>query len=484
MTLTIRHTLCCLSLFLLAACQDDPDATPDGGALADSLVPDITAKPRAWDPGQPESSKIAKVRGLRVARVIVHSHSLHSHDACDGKPTINGKPNEACLSQLKAGLCKTRVDMLMLTEHISYLATANWEKLLLLRTGEDAVLKGGKKVAARFKCPAGDTFRPVMTVGAELSETMPIGMEKHIEGDASKLKALYGSSDPSLGTKLRAAGAVLYQAHTESRTIAELKKQKLDGIEVYNLHANLDPTIREKYLGLSKVGYINDLAPFFGKDDTAPQADLALVAFFAESAPALKHWAALVADRPTAGVLGTDAHQNVLPLPARDGERMDSYRRMFRWFSNHMRVTDITFDKVKEALKVGRGYMVFETLGTPDGFDYRAEAGGKTVEMGGQVAASAKPELKVSLPSLLNPDPAVTPPELDLVLLRADTSSKGGWKEVAKGKSAISFKPTAPGAYRAEVHFVPKHLKPYLGPTPGKYVKRMLWIYSNPIYVK
>ena len=469
---------------LLTACQEEDstllDATVPVDLTADIAQPDGAGKPPAWPAGPPESSKISVVRGLRVARTIVHSHSLYSHDACDGKPLLNGAPNEKCLSQLKEGLCKARVDVLMLTEHISELSTTDFEKLLLLRAGDDAVLKGGNKVAARFKCP--DALRPLMAVGAELSATMPLGLEKHIEGDVSKLKALYGGSDTSLDTKLRAAGAVLYQAHTESKPLAELQQHKLDGIEVYNLHANLDPTIREKYLGLPKLGYINDLAPFFGKDDTAPEADLAFLSFFVPSGNAIKKWSSLLSLRHTAGVLGTDAHQNVLPIPARDGERMDSYRRMFRWFSNHLRVSDVSMDKIKEALRLGRGYMVFEVMGTPQGFDFRAEAGGKVLEMGAEVSASAAPELVVTLPSVLGLLAMATPPDLDLRLLHVDTA--GLEKVVAQGKSTLRFKPTAAGAYRAEVYMSPRHLAPYLGPTPSKYIKRLVWIYSNPIYVK
>ncbi len=482
MTATTNPTLTAGALLVLLAmgCQEDAAPASDLGPTADTVPLDTLAQPRPWDPGQPDSSRIAAVRGLRIARTIVHAHSVHSHDACDGKPTINGKPNEKCLGQLKQGLCKTRVDALMLTEHISSLATTAFDELLLLRAGDEAVLAGGKKVAARFKCS--DSFRPLMMVGAELKATMPLGLQRHIDGPTAQLKALYGGSDTALDGKLRAAGAALYQAHTESKPLAELKQHKLDGIEVYNLHANLDPTIREKHLGLSKLGYINDLAPFFGKDATDPQPDLGFLAFFVPSGNAVDKWSALLALRPTAGALGTDAHQNVLPLPARDGERMDSYRRMFRWFSNHLRVKAITPDAVREALKLGRGYMVFEVLGTPTGFDFHAAAGGTIHEMGAQVSVSASPVLKVSLPSLLDPDPAVTAPELELRLLRVDSAGK--LSTVAQGKSALSHTATAPGAYRAEVHMVPRHLETYLGSKGAKLIKRTIWIYSNPIYVE
>ena len=43
----------------------------------------------------------------------------------------------------------------------------------------------------------------------------------------------------------------------------------------------------------------------------------------------------------SAGVttLGTDAHRNSLNFPWSDGERIDSWRRMNRWFSNHLLTT-------------------------------------------------------------------------------------------------------------------------------------------------
>ncbi len=477
----MRWTPILLAL-ILAGCPAD-DQTPDGAGteagLTDAASPDLPPSPK-WQRGQVEASKLKVIRGLRVARGVIHAHSLHSHDACDGKPTINGKPNEPCLADMRAGLCDTKIDFIMMSEHTSSMALTDFEKLLLLRSGDEAVLKNGAKVANRIKCKAG-AFRPLLLMGAELNRSMPVGLERHVDKPGQDLKKLYSGKEASLDAKLKAAGAVLLQAHTESKPLADLKAHALDGIEVYNLHANLDPKIR-KLMGLEPLGYLNDTAPFMGKEATGPEPDLAFVAFFAESDIAMQKWSALLALRPTAGVLGTDAHQNVLNLKMRDDERMDSYRRMFRWFSNHARVKTVTFDAVKEAIKLGRGYMVFEVIGTPDGFDFHAKAGNTTVEMGGAAKLADAPLLRVTAPTVYGLSPAVKAPALELRLLHVDAAGKS--KVVMKGSGSLVANAAAAGAYRVEVHITPHHLRPHLGKTPDKYIKKLVWIYSNPIYVK
>ena len=473
-----------LSALLLLGCPADDLAGADAAAdslIAEAAASDTGSAPPKWSKGQPDTTRLKVLRGLRVARGIIHAHSLHSHDACDGAPTINGKPNEPCLQDLKDGLCTTRMDFIMLTEHISSLSTTPFDELLLMRAGDQAALKGGAKVANRIKCKAAGSFSPLMLIGAELSRSMPVGLERHVAGAASELKKIYGSSDVSLDAKLKAAGAVLLEAHTESKKLADLKAHALDGIEVYNLHANLDPNIR-KAMGLKPLGYLDDIAPFTSKDPLDPQPDLAFIGFFLPSEDAMGKWTKLLALRPTAGVLGTDAHRNVMPVPQRDGERMDSYRRMFRWFSNHVRVKQVTFDAVKQAVRLGRGYMVFEVLGTPQGFDFHATAGGKYYELGATVKVADTPLLKLTLPTVLDLAPSAKQPKIEARLLRVDAT--GATTEVAKGSTGQVFHATKPGAYRVEVTIVPEHLRPWLGKKPDKYIKQVIWIYSNPIYVQ
>jgi hypothetical protein len=66
-------------------------------------------------------------------------------------------------------------------------------------------------------------------------------------------------------------------------------------------------------------------------------------------------------------------------------------------------------------------------------------------------------------------------------ILHADA---GEWVEVASASEDLDYQAVLPGAYRAEVRIVPRHLRAWLGPNPDKYLVEYVWIYSNPIYVE
>jgi hypothetical protein len=68
---------------------------------------------------------------------------------------------------------------------------------------------------------------------------------------------------------------------------------------------------------------------------------------------------------------------------------------------------------------------------------------------------------------------------LRLLRARADET----WEQVAQTNGdRLSFEVGA-GVYRAEVRVVPRHLTPWLGSEPEKFLKDYVWIYSNPVYV-
>ena len=136
----------------LCACSDDKpgadarpldahnesalDAPSDGG-------PDAPTGP-PWVATLPPTASLATHRGLRVVRTIVHSHSISSHDACDGKPRLaNDAPNEPCLQDLRAAVCATRIDALMLTEHIDSLSKRPYAELLVQRDDDTLIKKAG-----------------------------------------------------------------------------------------------------------------------------------------------------------------------------------------------------------------------------------------------------------------------------------------------------------------------------------------------------
>ena len=158
---------------------------------------------------------------------------------------------------------------------------------------------------------------------------------------------------------------------------------------------------------------------------------------------------------------------------------------MMLGFSNHLLVrpkADGSWDDrdLKDALRAGRLYGAFDSFGTPAGFDFTATAGGATKEMGEEVSLASAPVLNAVMPSLRELDASGDQPVLSLKVLRARA---GGWDEVAAGAASLSFTPTQPGAYRAEVRIVPTHLKKWMSAKAAWIKAERPWVYSNAIYV-
>ena len=230
-------------------------------------------------------------------------------------------------------------------------------------------------------------------------------------------------------------------------------------------------TLREKYL--------NDLM--------SRNPDLIFLPIFSEDPRYLERWGSVLARggrRVT--TMGTDCHRNSFPALLPDGERADSYRRMMIWFSNHLLVRPEAAGRwddrhLKDALQSGRLYGAFEILGSPEGFDFYAEVGGEVAEMGSEVPFTAAPQLRIVAPTLRNPDPDKPAPTLTVRLLKA---VEGGFEEVVSAPGSITYSPTGPGVYRAEVRMVPNHLADQLGQYRLADLGDFIWIYANPIYVR
>jgi len=503
----LRSLLSLLALLLaLAACSEDDsypetspadtgaadvqaDAEPDAAedtALPDvpadvpvdvpeDTTPDVRPDPLPAVPPQPDTTALGTRRGLRVARAVIHSHTVHSHDACDGNPRVDGVPNEPCNLDYRHGLCATRMDIAFNTDHEEHAALEDYQTLLLLRDGDEGVEEDGVVVANRMACP--DGFHPLILPGGEFA-VMPVGLKAHLPGTAEERDQAYNEATPERVESLKGLGAVVLQAHTEQQPLEELRTLGLDGFEIYNLHANLAPDIREEWLGLDPFGFSRSLAPFLALDGPSP--DLAFLGFYLPSPPALLKFDTLLAEgQHLVGTAGTDSHQNVLPLAANDGERFDSFRRMMRWFSNHLLVREIIPSEARNALREGRLYAAMESLGTPVGFDYHATASEDTIEMGGEVSIAAGATLHLVRPTIYGVTDDVP---MTLVILEA---REGGAVEVASGADTLTFTPEHAGAYRAEVRFIPTHLAPYLGPEASAALLQtpVVWVYANPVYV-
>lgn len=467
---------------VLSACGDDagsttgeperdagaggtPHARTDGGAGTHAEL---------WSPGHVLATLAEPgARGLLDLRGLIHEHSVHSHDACDEKPRLaDGSVDLQCLEDFREGMCASRHDFIMLTDHDTYFAMTEFPETLLYdeKRGDELVERNGAPVANRAACP--DAPSVLITAGCECGHMMHVGMDGHLSD-----RSLYTPMTNDAIDEVKATGGgVALLSHTEEHSVDELATLPIDGFEMYNIHANL-------LMDLSRV------VPVLAKLSD-PKAllhpDLLIMPMITEDPRYVDTWGKVLArgvHRVT--TMGTDAHRNAIRVMAPDGERVDSWRRLNIWFSNHLLVepeADGTWDdrQLESALRGGRLYGVFEYLGYAEGFDYHAAAGDKTHEMGDEVSLADAPKLRVTTPRVRGLDADADPPELTLRLLRATAD---GWEEVATSANDLDVTPNKPGAYRAEVRMRPKHLRAYLNDFDALADQDFVWIYSNPIYV-
>lgn len=452
---------------LLAAC---------GGSSAKPVLP-------AWDKTLPDASVMGVRRGLTPARGIVHLHSPYSHDACDNMPRdpTTRAVNEPCLADLRSALCVDKIDFAALTDHDDTMADEDFPTLFNMRGTDAPVMVNGNQVASRITCD--DGHQVLVTVGGE-NDIMPVMLDHHVPGTVQQRHDTYNGVDVAAMTAFRDAGALAWIAHTEQHPIDQLRTLLPDGIEVYNLHANIDPKIRGPYLGLDPAGAIEAAVQFADTNPGHPEPDLALLSFLTPNQPAIDRWNQVLGDgRHVPATAGSDAHENALPIMLADNERGDSYRRVLRWFGNVVLVADPHDPtQIETALGAGRMYAVFEMLGTPDGLDIRAE-GSRTYELGETVPLADGADLHVTVPTVRNLDPSLPPPAIHARILWIDGPNV---MELARGDGPeLVAHIGAKGAYRVEISMVPSHLGPYLGDLGSAMAENEVpWVYASPIYVQ
>jgi len=309
---------------------------------------------------------------------------------------------------------------------------------------------------------------------------MPLGLESHV------LDA-YGPGNAEDFDAIRDAGAVAWVAHTEGRDVAELATLGIEGIELYQLHANIAPDLRAERLGLDGSEIFAQLGPFFfftEEDGIPPQPDLAPLSFLLPNEPSIVALETLGLSQRIGITGGTDAHQNVLSTESSDGERMDSYRRLMRWFNNRLRIHgELTPASARDALRQARTWIAFEVFGTPLGFDFVALDGGQVFEIGSEPTFSSGLTLRATLPSLDPRSPrSETAPQIRGLLYRADEQGRellGEWQE-----GQLEVQVPGPGVYRVEVWITATHLIPYLGDRPDLAEREVPWLYSGAVFVR
>lgn len=440
------------------------DARPlDAGPPADA-APDAQPWPHGPRPRPVAAKDVPAPRGLTWARGLIHMHSVHSHDACDGEPKPDGVPDQTCLARFRAAACHNRFDFILLTDHPGTFEEIAFEDAFLHQPGDRWIDGPGGHVANLIACPE-DGAEVLLMPGSE-GDLMPVMLtEKPPPG------ALRDATPEGVRT-LKQAGALVFQAHTERFTAAQLAPLGLDGIEIYNLHANLAPdgALRQ----LPEV--LPDLLAWINAGAHGPHPDLAYLAIFRENHLALAAWDGLIADTQILGFAGSDIHEN---LPAivqpGDGDRLDSYRRLGGFFSNWALVDAMTPLGLRNALRAGRVLVVFDLWGPPRGFDFVAEAGETRWEMGIETLFTDDTRLKATPPEVAG---GGTP---RMVLKRVWAE---GVEVLHDGPGPIDVAAPGPGAYRVEVHVVPEQIRAELGSFAERFLREVVWIYSNPIYLR
>ncbi|MFZ5478027.1 MAG: hypothetical protein ACOZNI_14730 [Myxococcota bacterium] len=434
-------------LALLAACTSEPAGSP-----APEPEPDVVP----WTHARPPLDEVSPT-GRAWKRGVIHLHSYLSHDACDNHSAAN--PDDVCFDRFRAALCDAGLDYAFVTDHPASAGEHPYEEILLSEPG-DTALADGNLVA----CADG---RAVLTMPGIEDELMPIGLDRHVSDDPAVNDAIYNGTDATTFAEEAAAGAAVMQAHTEGKSLDELYARQamgLVGVEIFNLHAMVDPTKREEDLGLDAFAYLEAAGPFIsGETDAEP--DLVFLSFYEEQGVSLERWDALNRVAFTVGTAGTDAHENAIPSLMADGERVDSYRRMISWFGNVVLPDGDSPADFQAAVEAGRLFVAFEALGVPSGFDVRygeLEHGGEG-EVGGT--------LEVGCPTLAADSPRDgEDPDVDVVVLKDGVE----WQ---RGCGAWSV--TEPGVYRVRVDIVPHHLAGFLDDRAEALVHAYPWLYGN-----
>ena len=455
--------------------NDDDDDNDDN----DNDDDDVTEQ---WHPSMVVPiENHSPIRGRNIIRGIIHLHSVYSHDACDNFPWINGHPNWVCFNQLRAAICDTNQQYIMLSDHKDLVAYHDFPEILLYtpEEGDELIYRDTEPIANVIHCEGGN--EAIIMAGSENS-LMPIAMERMPEGNGDDRYAFFARDDAQVVQLMKNdLDAIVFVPHAEGWETQEIEDIDVDGIEIYNLHANIDPGIREDYLGLPGLGFIFDVLAFLLPFSECGESDLIFLSFLAENTPDLLHWDILLDQRPYVGIMATDAHRNALPFPLLDGDRADSYRRMMKWFANYLLVDDVTVDQVKDAIAKGRLFGAFQVFGEPIGFDFVAQSAKGNYEMGQEVPLSENPEIHVALPSFWGIDDSFPAPEFYIKLIKAGPS--GGTVVSETTDQELYFTPGQAGAYRAEVHVTPHHLKQWLGGDPDRFIRQYPLIYANAIYV-
>ena len=196
----------------------------------------------------------------------------------------------------------------------------------------------------------------------------------------------------------------------------------------------------------------------------------AYIQLYQRPAEALKMWDEQTRQRHFIGIYAPDLHQSI--------HIWGSYRIQFPKTEdilpiahNHVILrTPFTGDFVEDksalydAIQKGRLYIAIDSLQDATGFFFRARQGNKAAWMGDQLPAGIKTDFSVTLPERL---------ALKNIVINV---YHNGHKISSGIGESYTFQATLPGSYRIEVEVDI--------PTFWGLKRRVVWIYSNPIYLR
>lgn len=184
----------------------------------------------------------------------------------------------------------------------------------------------------------------------------------------------------------------------------------------------------------------------------------------------LKRWDEETSQRHFIGIYAPDIHQSIRIL-GRHKFRFPKAEDTLSFAHNHVILRtpftgDFAQDKstLYDAIQKGRLYIAIDLLQDATGFFFSARQGDKTAWMGDQLPAGFKTDFSVTLPERL---------ALKNIVINV---YRNGQKIARSVGSAYAFQATLPGAYRVEVE---TDILTFWG-----LKKSVVWIYSNPIYLR
>lgn len=469
--------------------------------------------------GLPDTLSLDAPAGYEWKRVLIHMHSPFSYDACDKNPNRpDGFVNQECLAHFRSALCEQRVDWVFVTDHPKNMIFFDFSALFLESPGRDTLfLPYANQLGG---CSNG--HHPWLSVGME-ANLIAIGMQSHWGMTPAERDKNYGGEDhPTREGLVAQTQALVLLPHSERKTwtVERITQVAPHGIEIYNIHANLDPKIRAADLDWSPFSRLADLLVHLVDPWGEFKPRFSFLAFLEVHPVYFEKWDALIANYQTDptqpkifGYGATDSHENVFPQKASDGLRFDAHHRLVQLLSNHFLVPLSTpsqtplqkFQALLASIQNGRGWEVFEGFGTPLGLHFYAQQGSTLFLPGDELSLlGGSVQLGVALPRLhpaswpaqilrsrpqsaweRKKRPWGAPPRFSLRLkrLQGGPSPISEWVQQTEDQ-LIYGTVTQAGAYRAEVWIHPRHLISEVGFLRPEADHWHLWAVSNPIYIR